>query len=313
MWDPIYSYLRYLVNSYSSIPMLVSVLVELLLVGFVVYSVMRFLRGTGGEKLFKGIVTLLLGCWAISLAARALELDLARINWLFKYLLGAVLLVAVIAFQPELRRGLMHLGETRFGRNAAPTMQRVIEQVIDAAAALSHQQIGALIVFERQVRLRDLAGTGTPVDAVVTAELLTTIFWPGSTLHDMAAVISRGRLAAAAVQLPLAEHGEYDRLLGSRHRAAIGMSKATDAVVVVISEESGQIGLAVDGKLARFLTLEQLRRQLLDLIMPVVAAKRGLLQPALDQPVDTDRAGDPMNPDSDRPKGSPQKNSQQRI
>ena len=121
--------------------------------------------------------------------------------------------------------------------------------------------------------LADLTVTGTPLDAAVTNELLQTIFWPGSALHDMGLVIRRGRVAAAAVQFPLAEHGDYDRLLGSRHRAAIGLSKTTDAVVVVVSEETGQIGLAADGKLARFLTLEQLRRQLLDLMIPATSGK----------------------------------------
>ena len=270
MLDQVYSYLRYLINSYQP----VSILVELLLIGFVVYSVMRFLRGTGGEKLSKGIVFLLLGCWAVGLLARTTGIDLDRINWLFKFLLWAMLIVSAIAFQPELRRGLMKLGGTRFSRGAAPEMHSAIEQVVDVAATLSRQKIGALIAFERQVGLQDLVNTGTPLDGTTTAELLHSIFWPGSPLHDMAVVIQAGRVAAAGVQLPLAEHGEYDRVLGSRHRAAIGLSKETDAVVVVISEETGQIALAVNAKLARFLTVEQLREQLLALIMPMWAKKR---------------------------------------
>ena len=260
-------YLQYVWNSYDVIP----VLIELLLIGFVVWSVMSFLRGTGGAKLFKGIVFLLLGFWAISLLTGALELD--RINLLFKYFLVLVLVVAAVAFQPELRRGLMQLGGTRFGRTAAPEMRNVIEQIVDAVAVLSRSEIGALIVLEREVGLGDLIAGGTRLEARVTAELINTIFWPGSPLHDMAVVIRGGRIAAAGVQLPLAEHGEYDRLLGSRHRAAIGMSKETDAVVVLVSEETGQIALAVDGKLARLLTLEQLRQRLLGLMMPITTEK----------------------------------------
>lgn len=267
MWDKVSSYLQYLYTSYN----LVLILIELLLIGFVVYSVMRFLRGTGGEKLFKGIVVLLLGFWMIRFLTGLLGLE--RIDFLFNYFFIGVLVVAAIAFQPELRRGLMQLGGTRFGREALPEMEEVIEKIVDAAATLSRTQIGGIIAIERQVGLGDLIEGGVKLESKVTAELLNTIFWPGSPLHDMGVVIRRGRLVAAGVQFPLAEHGEYDRLLGSRHRAAIGLSKATDAVVVVLSEETGHIGLAADGKLTRFLTIEQLRTQLLDLLIPVAAGK----------------------------------------
>lgn len=256
-------YLQYVWDSYDLIPMLI----ELLLIGFVVYSVMRFLRGTGGEILFKGVVFVLLGFGVISLLTDRLELD--RIELLFTYFLGSVLVVTVVAFQPELRRGLMRLSGARFGRTAVPETKDVIEEIVDAVAVLSRSEIGALIALEREVGLAEMIGTGTRLEARVTAELLNTIFWPGSPLHDMGVVIRRNRVAAAGVQFPLAEHGEYDRLLGSRHRSAIGLSKETDAVVVIVSEETGQIGLAAGGKLARLLTLEQLRQQLLELMMPV--------------------------------------------
>ena len=267
MWQEIDSYLRYLYHSYDLIPMLI----ELLLIGIVVYAIMRFLRGTGGEKLFRGIVFIILAIWAVGLLSNQLNLDLERINLLFKYFLGAVLVVTMIAFQPELRRGLMRLGGTRLGRSATPEMAGIIEQIVDAVALLSQTQIGAVIAVEREVGLGDLVTGGTQINAQVSAALLDTIFWPGSPLHDMGVVIRRGKIAAAGVQFPLAEHGDYDRTLGSRHRAAIGLSKETDAVVVITSEETGQISLAVGAKLMRFLTLEQLRRRLLDLLIPVTA------------------------------------------
>ena len=288
MGREIYQYIVYLFHSYDKIP----VLIELGLIVAVVYSVMRFLRGTGGEKLFKGIAFLLVAIFAINLLTRELNLDVKRIEWLFKYILGAVVIVSAIAFQPELRRGLMQLGGTRLGRNAVPETEQVIEQVVDAVAVLSRTQIGALIAFEREVGLSDLLAGGTPLDAEVSAELLNTVFWPGSPLHDMALVIRGNRAAAAGVQFPLAEHGEYDRLLGSRHRAAIGLSKETDAVVIVVSEETGNIALAIDGKLARFLTLEQLRRQLFDLMVPLAAAKVQHSQ------VKTEAGGPDVNQDS---------------
>jgi diadenylate cyclase len=265
LWDKIGDYLLYVIHSY----LLWQVGLELLLIGFVIYSLIRFLRGTGGEKLFKGIAVLLLGFWGISLLTRVWHLD--RIALLYNYFLITVLVVAAVAFQTELRRGLMRLGVTRFARYAAPEMQQVIEHIVDSAAMLSHNRIGALIAVERQVGLVDFIATGTRLDAEVTSDLLNTIFWPGTPLHDMGVVIRGGRLIAAGVQFPLAEHGEYDRLLGSRHRSAIGLSNDTDAVVVVVSEETGNIALAVDGQLIRFLTIEQLRSQLIDLIMPIVS------------------------------------------
>jgi len=255
---------KYIDNIYSTYG-LAKPMIELLLIGFVVYSVIRFLRGTGGEKLMTGMVFLLLGFWAISFLTDLLELE--RIELLFYHFLAAVLVVAAVAFQPELRRGLMQLGGTRFGRTTVPEMEQVIEQIVDSAAVLSKSEIGGIIALERKVGLGDWIASGTRLNAKITAELLNTIFWPGSPLHDMAVVIRRDKIAAAGVQFPLAEHGEYDRMLGSRHRAAIGLSKETDAVVVVISEETGNIALAVDGKLARLLTLEQLRQQLLDLML----------------------------------------------
>lgn len=273
MWDAFTGYLKYLYTSYD----LLAMVLELCLIGFVVFSVMRFLRGTGGEKLFRGVLFILLAVWGIGQLARKLNLDLERIELLFKYFLGAVLVVAVIAFQPELRRGLMRLGGTRVGRGSASDTSEVIEQVVDAAAYLSKTQIGAILAFERSVGLGDLIAQGTRMNAIVSSYLLNTIFWPGTPLHDMGVVIRRNRIAAAGVQFPLAEHGEYDRTLGSRHRAAIGLSKETDAVVVVISEETGQIGLATDGKLTRFLTLEQLSRQLQETLLPAADRKSGAL------------------------------------
>jgi len=258
----IINYIRYIFDSFGW----AAPLIELLMIGFAVYSVMSFLRGTGGEKLFMGLIFLLLGYWAISFLTQRLRLE--RIDLLFRSFLVMVLIVAAVAFQPELRRGLMRLGGTTFSRTTPPEIVNVVEQIVDAVATMSRSEIGALIALERKVGLGDLVASGVTLDAVVSAPTLNTIFWPGSPLHDLGVVIQQGKLAAAGVQFPLAEYGEYDRQLGSRHRAAIGMSKETDAVVVVVSEETGNIGLAVDGKLTRFLTLEQLRQQLLDIMLP---------------------------------------------
>ncbi len=266
----ILDYLQYIYNSYG----LLRPGIELLLISFVVYSVMRFLRGTGGENLFKGLVLVLLGFWCVSFLTRWLGLE--RIGHLYSYFLVMILAVTLVSFQPELRRGLMRLGETTFARNGTTSeMQEVIEQVVDAVSQLSKAEIGAVIAFEREVGMADLIYSGVRLDARVSAAALCTIFWPGSPLHDLGVVINRlGRIAAAAVQFPLAEYGDYDRILGSRHRSAIGLSQKTDAVVVVVSEETGNISLAVNGKLTRFLTLEQLRQQLIDLLIKQTDRKK---------------------------------------
>ncbi len=241
------------------------ILIEMLLIGFVVWSVLRFLSGTGGEKLFRGVVVILFTVWGFNFISNALGLELERIQLLLKYFLVSVLLISTVAFQPEIRRGLIRLGGTKFGRTEHTQTERAIEDIVNAVAAMSRAQIGAIIAIEREVKLGDWIDNGTPLNAVVSVDLLNTIFWPGTPLHDMAVVVSNGLISAAGVQFPLAEHGEYDRQLGSRHRAAIGLSKFTDAAIVVVSEETGNISLALHGSLARFLTVEQLRQQLYDL------------------------------------------------
>ncbi len=241
------------------------IMIEMLLIGFAVWSVMRFLKGTGGEKLFRGVVFILFSVWGLSFISNSLGLELERIQLLLKYFLVSVMLISTVAFQPEIRRGLIRLGGTKFGRSEFTETARAIEDIVNAVAAMSRAQIGAIVAIEREVKLGDWIDTGTILNANVSVDLLNTIFWPGTPLHDMGVVVSNGMITAAGVQFPLAEHGEYDRQLGSRHRAAIGLSKVTDAAIVVVSEETGNISLALDGKLARFLTVEQLRQQLYDL------------------------------------------------
>lgn len=242
-----------------------TMLIELLLIGFVVWGIMRFLSGTGGEKLFRGVVVILFSVWGFNFISSAMNLELERIQLLLKYFLVSVLLVSTVAFQPEIRRGLIRLGGTRFGRTEYVQNARAIEDIINAVASMSRAQIGAIIAIEREVKLGDWVDNGTNLNAVVSVDLLNTIFWPGTPLHDMAVVISNGLISAAGVQFPLAEYGEYDRQLGSRHRAAIGLSKVTDAAIVVVSEETGNISLALNGNLTRYLTVEQLRQMLYDL------------------------------------------------
>src|SRR5439155_650989 len=175
-------------------------------------------------------------------------------------------LATVVVFQPELRRALMRLGETRLFRSWSNQVDEDIDALVEAATFLSRRKIGALIAIERDVGLGGIAESGTRVNADLTAALLDTIFWPNSPLHDLGVIVSQGRIAYAGVQFPLAESGELERELGSRHRAAVGMSQESDAVVLVVSEETGDVSIAERGQLIRKLTPEGLRGLLGELL-----------------------------------------------
>lgn len=238
------------------------VLPELILIGSVVYVILRFLRGTRGARVLQGVAVLLVASILI-VQVLANQFDWPRIKILYQYLLVAMLVTVLVVFQPELRRGLMRLGETSwFMRRLLNVRHETVEAIVRAAEDLSKRKVGALIAVERDVGLAGIIETGIRIDGLVSADLLRSIFWPGSPLHDMGVVIQENRVAAAGCQFPLAESDEVDRSLGSRHRAAIGLSHESDALVVVVSEETGAISLAINGQLRRFLTPAELREVL---------------------------------------------------
>ena len=241
------------------------VIIELLLIGIVVFWVIRFLQGTRGARMLKGIAVVLVTLHLlVTFAGEYFRLD--RLVFLYeKFLLFASFALAVV-FQPELRRGLMRLGETRLFRGFTDVITQDVEQLVESATFLSRRKIGGLIAIEREIGLGGIAESGTRVNADLTADLLNTIFWPNSPLHDLGVVVSQGRIAYAGVQFPLAESGEIERELGSRHRAAVGLSQESDAVVLVVSEETGDISVAESGKLIRKLTPEALRGLLNELL-----------------------------------------------
>jgi diadenylate cyclase len=249
------------------------VALELLMIGIVVFWVIRFLQGTRGARMLKGIAFVLITLYLLVIfAGQYFELD--RLVFLYdKFLLFASFALAVV-FQPELRRALMRLGETRLFRGFTDEITQDVEHLVESATFLSRRKIGGLIAIEREVGLGGIAESGTRVNADLSADLLNTIFWPNSPLHDLGVVVSQGRIAYAGVQFPLAESGELERELGSRHRAAVGMSQESDAVVVVVSEETGDISVAESGKLIRKLTPDALRGLLHDLLGG--GAERGL-------------------------------------
>jgi len=245
------------------------VLLELLLIGIAVHSVIEFLRGTRGARLIKGTALFLVVAYIIIQLGGE---QLRRVEYLYSRLLFFATFAIVVVFQPELRRALMRLGEARLFRPVGNPVRPVVEAVCRTAAYCSKNQIGALIAIEREVGLGGLTENGTVLNAALTPELLNTIFWPGSMLHDMGAVIRSGKLAAAGVQFPLAESGDVAPELGARHRAALGLSQETDAVVVVVSEENGTITVAENGRLIRNLTIEGLESLLLEMLNKSTAA-----------------------------------------
>jgi diadenylate cyclase len=249
------------------------VLLELLLIGVVVHSVIEFLRGTRGARLIKGTALFLVVAYVIIKLGGE---QLRRVEFLYSRLLVFATFAIVVVFQPELRRALTRLGEARLFRSVGSPMRPTIDAIVRCAAYCSKNQIGALIAIEREVGLGGLSENGTVINGILTPEVLNTIFWPGSMLHDMGVVVRNGKLAAAGVQFPLAEGGELSPELGARHRAALGLSQETDAVVVVVSEETGTISVAQDGRMIRNLTLEGLESLLVELLArPTLAIHRG--------------------------------------
>ena len=244
------------------------VIVELALIFLVVWSATRFLRGTRGARLIKGFALLLGTVYVvIRMLPRTLPGDRAvgweRVEFLYgKFLLFAFVAV-VVAFQPELRRGLIRLGQTTLFRSARGKAEAMADILVESLMHLARNKIGALVAVERNVGLGALMESGTVVDAETTPALLNTIFHPGSALHDMGVIIRNDRVSAAGCQFPIAESAEVDPSLGSRHRAALGLANESDAVVLVVSEETGRVSLACEGQLYLGLELSDLREMLL--------------------------------------------------
>lgn len=239
--------------------------IEMLFIGLVVFWVVRFLRGTRGARMLKGVAFVLIALYLIVRLLGA-QFDLNRVEFLYRQFLIFAGLATVVVFQPELRRALMRLGETRLFRGWSAQINEEIDALVEAATFLSRRKIGALIAIEREVGLGGIAESGTRLNADMSAQLIENVFWPNSPLHDLGMIISQGKITYAGVQFPLAESGDLERELGSRHRAAVGLSQESDAVVLVVSEETGDVSIAERGQLIRKLTPEGLRGLLSELL-----------------------------------------------
>ncbi|HUS91507.1 MAG TPA: diadenylate cyclase [Phycisphaerae bacterium] len=251
----------------------VVVAVQLLLIGGVVWMAKRFLRGTRGARLLKG-AALLLGTVYIGIRLLPKNEDWKRIEFLYGHFLVFVFVAVVVAFQPELRRALIQIGQARLFHGGLGEAEQLIDALCESATYLSRNKIGAVLAVERSVGLGAIIESGTPIQGVLSPALLNTIFYPGSALHDMGVVVREGRIAAAGCQFPLAESDEVDPSLGSRHRAALGLAQDSDALVLVVSEETGRVSLACEGQLYLGLPPDSLREMLLGLLAPRQVLKR---------------------------------------
>ncbi|MBI1374381.1 MAG: TIGR00159 family protein [Phycisphaera sp.] len=238
----------------------VEVFIEMALIWIVVYLIWRFLRGTRGARVLKGFaVVVIVAGGIITLLGPG---EFPQLRFLLEWFLIGASIALVIVFQPELRRALMRIGEAKLFRGHHMDMEPVIEQIIGAVKDMSKNKIGAIIAIEREVGLGGIYEAGTLLNANVSTPLLKTIFWPGTALHDMGVVVNADKIVAAGVQFPLAESDSIGQELGSRHRAAIGLSQESDCLVIVVSEETGAISLAERGQLLRKLSVDGLRAML---------------------------------------------------
>jgi uncharacterized protein (TIGR00159 family) len=233
---------------------------DIVIVTFIIYQLLQFLRGTHAVQMALGAFVLVLLYWLSVLA------NLQTVNWLLRTFLPFLVFGIIVVFQSEIRKVLAHLGKTPlpFLGAVARRKEEVIDEVVLAATTLASTRTGAIIVLEREMGLRSYIETGISLDALLTYDLLISIFNPETPLHDGAVIIQGNRVAAAACFLPLTVNPELSRALGSRHRAAIGLSEDTDAVAVVVSEETGIISVVEEGRIRRELDGRQLKQALLE-------------------------------------------------
>lgn len=236
---------------------------DVIVVALVIFGILPLLRTHNTMRIAKVVVAVVVVSWLTEI------LDLYTLNWIMDQMLNVGLMAVVVIFQPELRRMMDRLGSVEIKKVLGMTRPRqeidnVIAQTVRACEVMSRERVGALIVFAREARLDDFCKTGTAVDGQVSEQLIRNIFFPKAALHDGAMIIRGGRIAAAGCVLPLSDSKRLSADLGTRHRAGVGMSEATDAVVIVVSEETGTISVAIGGMLKRHLaarTLEQLLKK----------------------------------------------------
>jgi diadenylate cyclase len=246
---------------------LVLALIDIVIVAFVIYRFMMLIKGTRAVQLLKGLAVLVVASFLSKM------LGLQTIQWILEQVRLAIVVALPIVFQPELRRALEQLGRGKFFARpitflGEEDMSRLINELVRAVQILVKNKDGALIVIERETGINDFIETGIKLDAVVSAEFLVNIFVPKTPLHDGAAIVRGDRVIAAGCFLPLTDSPYLSKQLGTRHRAALGITEVSDAVAVIVSEETGTVSVAEEGKLTRYLDEKNLRELLENLLMP---------------------------------------------
>ena len=239
-------------------------IIDIAIVSLVIYEFLRVIRRTRAVQMVVG------GGLVVGLYYAAQFAPLQVVNWLIRDMFGFIVFAAIVLFQSDIRRALAQFGRAPFFRYFSKPERagEAIEEVVVAATMLASQRVGAIIAIEREIGLRNYVESGIPLDATLTYDLLLTVFQPGSPLHDGAVIVQEDRAAAAACFLPLTVNPRLGRDLGTRHRAAIGLTEECDAVALVVSEETGTISLARDGQIERDLDPEQVRYRLEALMLP---------------------------------------------
>ncbi len=243
--------------------------VEIAILAVVIYLVFRFLRGTRGAAVLRGAFFAILAALAV-LFLVVEAAGLVRVVWVVERLVALSAIGVLVIFQPEIRRGLVRLGASPFVNIFVRRQPKLVDEVVEAAVAMSRGKLGGVIALERDASLWEYIKGGVRLEAEVSSELLTSLFTPGSPMQDGAAIIRSGKVAAAGCLLPLTDNAEVAKSLGTRHRAAIGISEETDAVAVAVSGTDGSISAAVRGELMQGLSVEDLRGMLAKLCSETV-------------------------------------------
>ena len=252
-------------------------ILDILIVAFIVYKVLGFIRETRAEQLAKGLLVLVVGTLLSDIC------HLYTLHWILSNVMTVGLIALIVLFQPELRRALEKLGRSKFINISEDVdkddAKRIVIGMSKAIETMSATKTGALMVIERETKLNDIVETGTIVDAAISAEMIGNVFYEGAPLHDGAVIIRGGRLYAAGCVLPLTQNKKLGKELGTRHRAGIGVTETSDALVIIVSEETGVISLAQNGELTRFVDVKRIEKILLGLYLQ--EEQKGVLTEAI--------------------------------
>ena len=244
-------------------------IIDIVIVAIVFYKLFMLIRETRAEQLLKGIIVLLV---AVKISE---VLQLFTLFWILEKTMTVGVIAILIVFQPELRRGLEYIGRTKFFSKSlveveGEEIKSISEKIVSSCSSLARQKIGALIIIERETGLNEVAETGTIINGIVSCELLINIFIPNTPLHDGAVLIKKDTIKAASCFLPLTENTNLSKELGTRHRAALGMTEKSDSLAIVVSEETGAISIAEKGKIKRDITSDELKEKLIDIYKPEI-------------------------------------------